>query len=219
MADRTSLVFCDQHKIFTLRLRQECRLKGNGLGSDRHIPFALWIPTSPFSTLQPADLPEQQQAPLPFGFWSVFPQGAPAGKRWEKRGWDRTIYLPGSIPMWLPRASLSLHQRSLTLSRSVWLHCPLLSALPLPALITLGHLAITALLLLDSGYFPRPCGLPSPNLKASSPSCWDPDLYRLFIYILLLPTFLQDYQSNEPKWLLPPFFLFGTWSKESFPPV
>lgn len=109
--------------------------------------------------------------------------------------------------MWLPRASLSLHQRSLPLSRSVWLHCPLLPALPLPALITLGQLVITALLLLDSGYFPLPCGLPSPNLKASSPSFWDPDLYRLFIYILLLPTFLQDYQSNEPKWLLPLFFL------------
>lgn len=67
-ADRTSLVTCDQHTIFSPRLRQEQKLQGNGLGSDICIAFILPIPVSPFPTLLPAYLREQQQAALPFGF-------------------------------------------------------------------------------------------------------------------------------------------------------
>ena len=114
VVDKTSLCLCDQHKVFSCKFKQEWRLKGNGLNSDRRIPFDLWIPASSFSTLQPV----QQQTPLTFGFWSVLPIGILAGERREKREWDRTIYLPGSVLMWLPGASSSLHQWSLLLSTS-----------------------------------------------------------------------------------------------------
>ena len=152
MVDRTSLL-CDQHKLFSYKFRQEWRLKGNGLDSDRCIPFDLWFPPHPFP---PCNLCNNR---LPCTLLSaVLAIGALEGERREKREWCRTIYIPGSVLMWLPGGSLSLHQRSLLLSTSA---CYTALSFPLCRLLLPSFLWVkTAQLLWDSWYFPLPVASP-----------------------------------------------------------
>ena len=154
MADRTSLLLCDQHKLFSRKFRQEWRLKGSGLDSDIDVFHLIFgFPPHPFP---PCNLCNNR-LPCPL-LSAVLAIGALEGERREKREWCRTIYIPGSVLMWLPGASLSLHQRSLLLSTSA---CYTALFFPLCRLLFPSFLwVITAQLLWDSWYFPLPVASP-----------------------------------------------------------
>ena len=161
-------------------------MKGNGLDSDRRIPFDLWIPASSFSTLQPV----QQQTPLPFAF-CCFGHRSPRRREKGEEGVMQDYLHPRLCPH---VASWSKFVPAPTITAAVYislLHCPLLptlqTALPF---IPLGYNSSAVMRLM---ILPSSCGFPSPNLKTSSLSSWDPDWYRLCIYIPLLPTSLEDY--------------------------